>query len=151
MHTTTDLYTEVQQFYARHFHLLDAGRAAEWAETFTVDGWFWPRTLPEPVRGRAALTAGVRRTHERLAEAGEQHRHWHGMVDVRPRDDGDLDVRCYALIYVIPRGEAPRLHLSCVCTDRLVREDGEWKVAERSVTRDDLHPEPVEAVVGAAP
>ena len=116
MHTTTDLYTEVQQFYARHFHLLDAGRAAEWAETFTVDGWFWPRTLPEPVRGRAALTAGVRRTHERLAEAGEQHRHWHGMVDVRPRDDGDLDVRCYALIYVIPRGEAPRLHLSCVCT-----------------------------------
>jgi 3-phenylpropionate/cinnamic acid dioxygenase small subunit len=139
--THAELYAQVQQFYARHFQLLDAGRAEEWAQTFTTDGWFWPKLLPEPVRGRAALAAGVRRTHEKLAAEDVQHRHWHGMLDVQPRPDGSLDVRCYALIFATPRGDAPRLHLTCVCEDVLVREDGEWRVAQRRVTRDDLHPE----------
>ena len=143
-----ELYAEVQQFYARHFHLLDAGRAQEWARTFTADGWFWPQVLPEPVRGRQALAAGVARTHEALAAKGEQHRHWHGMVDVCPREDGALAVRCYALIFATPAGGTPRLQLTCVCEDVLVREDGDWKVAQRRVTRDDL-PAPVPAA--AAP
>jgi hypothetical protein len=124
----TDRYVQVQQFYARHFQLLDSGDAAGWADTFTADGWFWPSTLPEPVRGRAALLAGVRATHARLAEVGEQHRHWHA-----------LRVRCYAQIFAIPAGGQARLQLHCVCEDLLVRSaDGDWQVAERRVTRDDI-------------
>ncbi|ASW54615.1 nuclear transport factor 2 family protein [Plantactinospora sp. KBS50] len=133
-----ELYAQVQQFYARHFQLLDSGDAAAWAETFTADGWFWPQVLPEPVRGRAALTAGVLRTREKLAAANEQHRHWHGMVHVEPIDEETVSVRCYAQIFAIPAGGPARLHLHCVCEDVLVREDGQWRVRQRKVTRDDL-------------
>ncbi|MEV0001608.1 nuclear transport factor 2 family protein [Micromonospora sp. NPDC050980] len=135
-----ELYAQVQQFYAAHFHLLDSGDAHAWAETFTEDGWFWPQVLPEPVRGRAALRAGVLRTREKLAAANEQHRHWHGMVHVQPVDERTVAVRCYAQIFAIPAGGPARLHLHCVCEDVLVREGDEWKVRQRKVVRDDLPP-----------
>lgn len=131
-------YAEVQDFYARHFQLLDAGRAEEWAHTFTPDGYFHPEVLNEPVQGHAALAAGVRRTHAELTAAGEQRRHWHGMVAVTRRDADTLDVRCYALIYATPRGGSTALRMSCVCEDVLVYQDGELKIRERKVTRDDL-------------
>ena len=41
--TPTDpshFYSQIQQFYARHFQLLDSGAAEEWALTFTQDGSF---------------------------------------------------------------------------------------------------------------
>lgn len=137
--TFAQLHTEVQQFYAHHFHLLDSGRAEEWAATFTEDGFFHPETLPEPVQGRAALTAGVRRTHRELTDAGEQRRHWHGMVSVVPRDGAEiLDIRCYALIFATLRGGTSTLRMACVCEDVLVRVGDEWQVKERKVTRDDL-------------
>ncbi|SEB30909.1 SnoaL-like domain-containing protein [Streptomyces misionensis] len=136
--TFARLYSEVQQFYADHFQLLDSGAADEWAATFTEDGFFHPETLPEPVRGRAALAAGVRKVHQELTEAGEQRRHWHGMVSVVPREGAEvLDVRCYALVFATPQGGAPSLRLTCVCEDVLVRVDGTWQVSERRVTRDD--------------
>lgn len=131
------LYAEVQQFYARHMHLLDMGAAEEWARTFTEDGVFKLPSGPEPVRGRAALAAGVRKVAAGLAEAGEVHRHVLGMLAVTPQADGSLQVRSYAQIITTPRSGQPRLHLMCVCEDVLVREDGELRVRERRVTRDD--------------
>ncbi|MGS2642351.1 nuclear transport factor 2 family protein [Streptosporangium sp. LJ11] len=131
------LYAEVQQFYARHMHLLDAGAAREWAETFTEDGVFAPPSAPEPIRGRENLAAGVRAAAAGLADAGEVHRHLLSMVAVEPLDGDALRVRSYAQIIATPRGGAPRLHLMCVCEDLLVREDGELRVRERHVTRDD--------------
>ncbi|HEY8533043.1 MAG TPA: nuclear transport factor 2 family protein [Micromonospora sp.] len=133
-----DHYCEIQQFYAEHMQLLDSGRAEEWAATFTEDGVFRVPTLPEPVRGRPALAAAVRKTHAALAAAGEVHRHWHGMLNVRPTPDGAYHVRCYALVFATPRGGEPRLHRTCVCEDILVRVDGKFQVRERTVTRDDL-------------
>ncbi|MEU7742756.1 nuclear transport factor 2 family protein [Nonomuraea sp. NPDC049158] len=132
------LYAEVQQFYATHLHLLDSGDAEGWAATFTDDGVFAPPTLPEPVQGRAALAAGLRRTAEDLAAAGETHRHWHGMVAVEPRPDGTIGVRCYALVIATRHGGDSRLHRVCVCEDTLVRADGRLLVRHRAVTRDDL-------------
>ncbi|MGW6458108.1 nuclear transport factor 2 family protein [Streptomyces sp. NPDC055078] len=131
------LYAEVQQFYAHHMHLLDAGDGAGWAGTFTEDGSFAPPSKPEPVVGRAALTEGVNRAAAGLAEAGETHRHLLSMVRVLPHEDGALSVRSYAQIIATPKGGSPRLHLMCVCDDVLVRVDGELKVRERRVTRDD--------------
>ncbi|GIE47386.1 hypothetical protein Ani05nite_09200 [Amorphoplanes nipponensis] len=133
-----ELYAQVHQFYARHFHLLDEGDARAWAETFTPDGWFWPAVLPEPVRGREALIAGVRETHARLAAAGEQHRHWHGMVHIEPVDEDTVAVRCYAQIFAIPAGGPARLQMHCVCEDVLVRAGHGWQVRQRRVQRDDL-------------
>ncbi|MFH0520348.1 nuclear transport factor 2 family protein [Streptomyces sp. M41] len=134
------LHAEVQQFYARHMHLLDAGDGEGWARTFTENGSFAPPSLPEPVVGREALAAGVNKAAAALAEAGEVHRHLLSMVAVEERADGTLGVRSYAQIVATPRGGSPRLHLMCVCEDVLERVDGELKVRERRVTRDDLHP-----------
>jgi 3-phenylpropionate/cinnamic acid dioxygenase small subunit len=132
------LYVEVQQFYARHMHLLDSGQAQEWAQTFAEDGTFDAPTMPEPIRGRAAIAAGVAKSAEERAAAGETQRHWHGMVDVQPRPDGALEVRCYALVFSTFKGQESRLHRVCVCTDVLVRVDGRLVVSTRKVTRDDL-------------
>jgi 3-phenylpropionate/cinnamic acid dioxygenase small subunit len=136
--TLEELYAQVQLFYANHMQLLDDGKAEEWAQTFTEDGTFGAPNYPQPARGRAALAAGVRQTHAELLASGVRRRHWHGMVSVRRNDDGTLSVRCYALVFHTPRGEATQLHRTCVCQDTLVWEDGGWRVRDRVVTRDDL-------------
>lgn len=134
--TFDSVYIEVMQFYAEQMQRLDSGAADEWAATFTEDGTFDMPVLPEPVRGRAQLSAMVRRSAEQLAAAGEVRRHWHGMVAVRPEGD-TVAVRCYAMIYATPLGGETRLHRSCVCEDVLVRENGKLEVRDRRVTRDD--------------
>lgn len=131
------LYAEVQQFYSRQMQLLDSGAAEEWAQTFTADGSFAPPSLPEPVRGRANLAAGARKAAAQRAEAGEVHRHLLGTTSVRPQPDGSLKATSYTQVVVTPRGGTPRTQLMCVCEDVLVREDGELRVRERHVTRDD--------------
>ncbi|MCX5199462.1 nuclear transport factor 2 family protein [Streptomyces sp. NBC_00249] len=131
-------YAQVQQFYAEHMQLLDAGSVDAWALTFTEDAVFDVPTLPAPMRGREALRESLRRTTEELAAAGVQRRHWHGMVAVFPQGDGTLRVRCYALVFSTPQGQQPALHRVCVCEDVLVREEGRLLVRTRKVTRDDL-------------
>lgn len=134
----TVLYAEIQHFYARHMQLLDDGKADEWAATFTADGSFLAPNLNEPVRGRDALAAAVRKTAAQLAEIGEVHRHWHGMTAVTPREDGSVLARCYALVFATPKGGEPRLHRTCVCEDVLVPDGTGWLVRDRRVTRDDM-------------
>jgi len=132
------VYARVQQFYARHMQLLDAGEAETWAADFTEDATFSVPTLPEPVRGRAALAATVRCSADTLRELGEQQRHWPGVFDVAPGPDGEVIVRSYTVVYASPAGGESRVHRVCACTDVLVPVDGELKVRERRVTRDDL-------------
>ncbi|MFF4173878.1 nuclear transport factor 2 family protein [Streptomyces sp. NPDC001744] len=133
------LHAEVQQFYAHQMQLLDLAEAERWAATFTEDATFAVPTLPEPVRGRAGLVAATTRSHAELAAAGQRHRHFMGMLDVRPRPDGAVDVRSYAVVYASEIGGASRVHRVCVCEDVLVRgEDGGLRVSARTVTRDDL-------------
>ena len=88
------------------------------------------------MRGREALAAGVRAAHAARLADGEQHRHWHGMVSVREEPEGAVVARCYALILATPAGGTLRPHLSCVCEDRFVAEDGRLLLAERRVRRD---------------
>jgi hypothetical protein len=132
------LYAEVQQFYARHMHLLDNGEADAWAATFTEEATFSVPTLPAPVVGRAGLAAAVKRSAAALAEAGEQHRHWPGVFDVVPQQDGSVVVHSYTTVFASPRGGESRVHRECTCTDVLVREGGALFVKDRRVSRDDL-------------
>ncbi|MEU4820045.1 nuclear transport factor 2 family protein [Micromonospora aurantiaca] len=134
----THTYARVQDFYARHMHLLDAGEAAEWAAMFTPDGVFVPPSAPEPIRGRQALEAGVRSAAAALADKGEQVRHLLTMAAVEPRADGVLFVRSYTQVVVTPQGGQPRLDIMCVCEDELVAAGDELLVRHRRVTRDDL-------------
>ncbi|MFF5448571.1 nuclear transport factor 2 family protein [Streptomyces sp. NPDC012888] len=136
---TAELHAEVQQFYAHQMQLLDLAEAERWAATFTEDATFAVPTLPEPVRGRAGLVAATSRSHAELAAAGQRHRHFMGMLDVRQRPDGAVDVRSYAIVYASEIGGESRVHRVCVCEDVLVRgEDGVLRVSARVVTRDDL-------------
>ncbi|MFD0593531.1 nuclear transport factor 2 family protein [Catellatospora coxensis] len=104
---TSALYLSVQQFYARHMHLLDSGRAREWADTFAPDGTFTAPGLDAPVRGREALATAVEQTHARLAADGETHRHWHGMVWVTPAPDGTAHVKCYGMVIAVAADGTP--------------------------------------------
>lgn len=133
------LYAEVQQFYARHIQLVDEGPADEAADTFAEDAsMLSPPKIAEPIVGRAALAAGLRRNLVASAQAGEVYRRCYTTMAVRPERDGRLHVRSYVQVYVTPHGGQPVLRVMCVCEDVLVRERGVLKVERRVVTRDDL-------------
>lgn len=136
--TFEKVYAEVQQFYARHIQLMDEGRAEEAALTFTEDAsMVSPPKIVESIRGRANLAAGLRTAADTLASEGVRYRRCHTMLAVEPRPDGHLLVRAYVQVVRTRRGEGSVLHAMCVCEDVLVRVDGDLKVHERVVTRDD--------------
>ncbi|MGI5455128.1 nuclear transport factor 2 family protein [Streptomyces sp. CA-249302] len=132
------LYQQVQQFYARQMQLLDDGRVAEWALTFTEDGVFAANAHPEPAAGRAAITAAAAKATEEYAAKGVQRRHWLGMVSVEPGTRNRVNARCYALVIETPRGGQAAIRVSTLCEDRLVHDGADWLVEHRQVTRDDL-------------
>ncbi|MBB5802227.1 3-phenylpropionate/cinnamic acid dioxygenase small subunit [Saccharothrix ecbatanensis] len=131
------LYAEVLRFYARQMRFLDDGAAEEWALTFTEDGMFAPPSLPEPLRGRGTLAAGVKQAKAEMAESGEVHRHVVSMVDVQANPDGSVEARSYVQVIATPRGGEPNLYMMTTCHDVLVRDGGELRVSERRVRRDD--------------
>jgi 3-phenylpropionate/cinnamic acid dioxygenase small subunit len=133
-----DLYHQVQQFYARQMQLLDDGKVAEWAATFTADGVFAANAHPQPTVGRDAIAFSAAKAHDQLESLGVKRRHWLGMVAVDSGEAGEITARCYALVFEIPRGGQAMLRLSTLCEDRLVRGAEGWQVKYRSVSRDDL-------------
>ncbi|MFJ9409530.1 nuclear transport factor 2 family protein [Streptomyces sp. NPDC101393] len=134
---SAELYTLVQQFYARQMGLLDDGRPDDWAETFTEDAVFQEASrLNEPLRGRDAIRESSRARKKRLDGDKIDFRHWLGMLDVLPQDDGSLRTRAYALAMRVPRGGALDIFASVVCHDRLVQVDGTWQVRHRDLHHD---------------
>ncbi|MFH8409712.1 nuclear transport factor 2 family protein [Streptomyces sp. NPDC018019] len=133
-----ELYQEIQQFYAQQMHLLDDGRVAEWAETFTPDGVFAANAQPAPAVGRAAITEAAAKATEAYRAAGVQRRHWLGMVAVTGGTGDTVTARCYALVIETPRGGRPEIKASTLCEDELVRAGSTWQVRDRRITRDDL-------------
>ncbi|WP_320778701.1 nuclear transport factor 2 family protein [Streptomyces sp. CRN 30] len=134
---------EIHQLYHLQSHLIDGGRAAEWAATFTADGRFDSPTYPEPVTGTAALTAFAERFAAGCAAEGVVRRHVVGNVAVTGTDgDGALRVEAYLQIVATPRGGTPRTERFTTLTDRVVRDgagDG-LRIAARTVRRDDDPP-----------
>ncbi|AHI01186.1 nuclear transport factor 2 family protein [Kutzneria viridogrisea] len=135
---STELYQEIQHFYARQMQQLDAGEAEAWAATFTEDGVFEANAHPEPSMGRAVISAAVRQAHAKLTEAQEVRRHWLGMLTIDRGEDDTLFVRSYALIVATKKGGTPSIAFSTLCEDTLVQDGGSWLVKYRKVTRDDL-------------
>lgn len=133
---SAELYTEIQQFYARQMGLLDDGRPQEWALTFTQDAVFDEPSRMDPLRGREAIRASAVARAERLAAEKLDFRHWLAMLDVRPQEDGSLRARTYALAMRTPRGGALDIFASVVCHDHLVRVDGTWAVRHRHIQHD---------------
>lgn len=133
---TAQTYQQIQSFYARQMRLLDDGRTEEWAGTFTEDGVF--TAGPRSVRTRSAIAAGAAEAAADFAKKRVRRRHWLGMVSASTQPDGTVRAECYALVITTPVGGQPTIGASTTCDDVLVEEDGEWKVRERMVVRDDL-------------
>jgi uncharacterized protein (TIGR02246 family) len=136
---TAGLHSEIQHFLARQMRLLDAGDTDAWAETFTEDGVFAVNALPEPARGRETIRQTAARLHAQRVEEKVQVRHWLGMLDVTPEEDGTVRARAYALLIRTPLGGQAAVEVSTTCEDVLVRgADGGWLVRSRQIRRDDL-------------
>ncbi|OZC84526.1 nuclear transport factor 2 family protein [Rhodococcus sp. 15-649-1-2] len=130
--------TAIQLLYGRQSHAIDSGRADEWARTFTQDGVFDSPSYPQPAVGTAALTAFAEQFFADATAAQEKRRHVITNLSVDDRQDGSLDVDCYLQIMATPRGGATRLVRFTVVHDRVVHENGSWRVACRTVSRDDI-------------
>lgn len=128
---------ELHQLYAQQSHLIDGGDAAGWAATFTPAGEFHSPSYPEPAVGTDELTAFARDFHAGGVAAGETYRHVVTNVFVSDVTADALDVRAYLQIVATARGGASRLVRMTTVADRVVRHDGRWRVARRTVSRDD--------------
>ncbi|WP_141585727.1 nuclear transport factor 2 family protein [Actinomadura sp. WMMA1423] len=132
-----ELRADIDNFYARHMQLLDAGRVEEWADAFTPDGVFDAQGHPEPVRGREEIRSASRVVADKLAEAGIVRRHWLGMSHILP-EDGSVRVRSYALVFQSSKEKGTVLHASTTCEDVLVPDGGSWLIRERVVRVDGM-------------
>ncbi len=134
----TDLYSEVQQFYAGQMQLLDGGAFEAYSQTFTEDGEFRHTPGREPARGRAGIVRELREFHKRFADDPVQRRHWFNMIHVEARDDGSIRSTCYALVVTTRPGDKPEIAPSCVVHDVLVRQEGALLNRSRRVEHDQL-------------
>ncbi|GAB3743256.1 nuclear transport factor 2 family protein [Nocardiopsis nanhaiensis] len=136
MEATT--FVEVQQLYARQSHLIDSGRAEEWARTFTEDGEFHSPSYPGPVIGRQALRAFAERFTKDARDAGEVRRHVITNVFAEPGSSGELQVSAYLQVIATAVTGLTRTLRFTTVHDRLRRDGDTWYTARREVHRDDL-------------
>jgi SnoaL-like domain len=130
------LYAEIQNFYARHMALIDQGSVDAWVETFTEDATISNNTNPRPAHGREEIVSVIRRTQAALEAQGIQHRHWVGMMVLDQLDDATVQASSYAMIVATRKGGTPMVDRSTLCSDELVRVNGDWQIRSRKVKHD---------------
>ncbi|GAA1188831.1 nuclear transport factor 2 family protein [Streptomyces hebeiensis] len=135
---STDLYTRVQQFYARQMQALDGGRFEDYAATFTKDGTFQHSPGAEPAVGRDGIVAELIEFHKRFDGDPVQRRHWFNHVVLEPLDDGSLRSTVYALVVTTRPGGKPLIAPSCVVNDVLEVEGGAVLTRSRQIDHDQL-------------
>lgn len=129
---------EIHHLYHLQSHLIDGGYAAEWAATFTTEATFDSPSYPAPVTGTAELAAFAARFAEACAAEDVVRRHVISNVAVTDDDgDGTMWVEAYLQIVATPRGAAPRTERFTTLTDRVVHDGTTWRIAARTVRRDD--------------
>ncbi|MBD0745891.1 nuclear transport factor 2 family protein [Streptomyces sp. CBMA152] len=138
---TTEVYQDLQHFYARQMQSSDDLDVPAWAGSFTEDGVFATNAFPEPLSGRAAIAEHCERAFAAQAKAGIVRRHVMTMLAADSVTEGDgerVHTRSYVMVLETWRGEKPTIYCSTLCEDILVRVDGGWQVVRRQVSRDDL-------------
>lgn len=136
--STSALLAEIHQLYHLQSHLIDGGRAAEWAATFTADGSFTSPSYPAPVTGTAGLTAFAQRFAADCAADNVVRRHVVSNVALTGDDGaGTLRVAAYLQIVATPGGGTPHTERFTTLTDRVIHDGADWRIAARVVRRDD--------------
>ncbi|MGK8500945.1 nuclear transport factor 2 family protein [Nocardia asiatica] len=132
----TELYAEVQQFYAEQMQRLDNRDIPGYAATFAEDAEFEHTPGIPPARTRAGIIADLVEFHKRFETDPMQRRHWFNMINLQPQDDGTIVSTAYCLVVKIRPGSKPEIAPSCVVHDVLVRSDGALLTRSRRVSHD---------------
>ncbi|MGK8509787.1 nuclear transport factor 2 family protein [Nocardia asiatica] len=132
----TELYAEVQQFYAEQMQRLDNRDIPGYAATFAEDAEFEHTPGIPPARTRAGIIADLVEFHKRFETDPMQRRHWFNMINLQPQDDGTIVSTAYCLVVKIRPGSKPEIAPSCVVHDVLVRSDGALLTRSRRVAHD---------------
>lgn len=127
-------YVEIQNLYSYYNLCSDAGDAEGYASCFTANGLLRLEAANMRIEGRADLLAFKR------ADAGRRgnryRRHWNGSLHLQKQPDGSVRGRCYLHGYNGEPGKLPELIDAGSYVDRIVKEAGEWKFAERQISMD---------------
>ena len=134
----TDVYSQVQHFYAHQMQALDNLRFEDYAATFTEDGTFQHSPQAEPARTRPGIVKELVEFHRRFEGDPVQRRHWFTHVALQPQPDGSLASTVYALVVTTRPGGKPEIAPSCVVHDVLEVTDGEVLTRSRLVTHDQM-------------
>ncbi|MFE5786663.1 nuclear transport factor 2 family protein [Rhodococcus erythropolis] len=133
----TEDVVAIHQLYGHQSHCIDSGRQQDWAQTFTDNGEFHSPSYPEPVVGFDDLAAFAARFYAAAEAVDEVHRHVLTNLVVEAVDESALAVRGYLQIVATARGGESRLVRMTTVADRVLRVGEEWKIARRTVSRDD--------------
>ncbi|MFF9849273.1 nuclear transport factor 2 family protein [Streptomyces litmocidini] len=134
----TDVYAQVQHFYAHQMQALDGGRFADYAATFTEDGTFQHSPGVQPAVGRDGIVAELVEFHKRFEGDPVQRRHWFNHIALEPQSDGSLRSTVYALVVTVRPGGKPEITPSCVVHDVLLVTDEGVRTRSRLITHDQL-------------
>lgn len=149
-----ELQYQVEQFLYREARLLDEWRFKEWLNLFTADTRYWipaRESTSDPNSGicgehelaiidddKAFLSARVERLNSDMAHAERPQsrtRHFVTNVQVTALDTGEVGVACNILVYQ-SRQERTEVMFVGRREDRLRREEGNWRIAQRKVVLD---------------
>jgi 3-phenylpropionate/cinnamic acid dioxygenase small subunit len=133
-------YFEIMQLYARYARAIDSGDGRGWAQCYAENGRYLSSTFGE-CNGRAELEVFAVDHFKRWSDKGIQTRHWNNQVLVERNSDGTVSSSVYLLLAGVSKGEAPKLYLQTVYTDKLIQEDGRWVLKERQ-SNADMRPDP---------
>jgi actinorhodin biosynthesis protein ActVIA len=134
----TDVYSQVQHFYAHQMQALDGLRFEDYAATFTEDGTFQHSPGAEPARTRPGIVKELVEFHRRFEGDPVQRRHWFTHIALTPRADGSLASTVYALVVTVRPGGKPEIAPSCVVHDVLEVSEGQVLTRSRLVTHDQM-------------
>ncbi len=127
-------YTEILNLYAYYNHCSDDGDAPAYAGCFTAHGELFIPAIDLRVKGRAALLGFKQQDASR--RGGRIRRHWNSGLNLTRISADELRGRCYLHGYNGEPGELPQIADVGQYEDRLQKEDGEWRFAQRIIRMD---------------
>lgn len=126
----------ILDLFARQSHCIDGGDAAGWAATYAIEGSFHSPTYKLTATGRVALQEFAASSNAGARSRGEQFRHHVSAVLLTPKSAAEVTSVSYLMILATTL-DGTRVDRSVRMFDELVKVEGEWLVASRTVLRDD--------------
>ncbi|HZM81104.1 MAG TPA: nuclear transport factor 2 family protein [Candidatus Limnocylindrales bacterium] len=129
----TDLYAEVQMFYAYQMPLLEDRCPEEFAATYTPDAVIEHTSGLFKLTGRREIAGGIELSIQTYG--GKAFRHWYNHLQVAEAGD-EIHTRFTAIVSVTGESGLVTWEPSCTVRDILVRQNGKLAVRHRIMRHD---------------